>query len=141
MLIDFTRLFTTFAIASPEVKGPWSVSKGASGEIIDGGEKNSGFKNTTALGIPPEWPIEAAEKSEVYSIGRTLFLVSASMIRLYLEMGWTNESDFPVSFGESSKTPPELQQIILRCVQQPSRRPSLVELSSNLERAAILLRP
>ncbi|KAL1883754.1 hypothetical protein Plec18167_002762 [Paecilomyces lecythidis] len=120
VLIDFTRLFTTFVTASPEVR---KLCAGSGG---------------TKLGIPAHWPMESVLPSEVYSIGRTLYLLCEGfkMAEVYHEMGWTRDAPFPTEFAPGSPTPPELQKIISLCVaQEPSQRPSLDALSKMLRAA------
>ena len=118
ILIDFTRSFCTFATASPEIRDHW---KGVPGDCI---------------GIPSHWTLKAIEQSEVYSIGRTMYLVREGydMGELYKTVGWINaDYESRVVFDAQSQTPQDLQMIILRCVdQQPSSRPSLSELQDNL---------
>lgn len=120
VLIDFTRLFTTFVTASPEIR---KLCAGSGG---------------TKLGIPAHWPMESVLPSEVYSIGRTLYLLceGVEMAQVYREMGWTQDAPFPTEFAPGSPTPPELQKIISLCVSpEPSQRPSLDALSKMLRTA------
>lgn len=120
VLIDFTRLFTTFVTASPEVRKLCTQSGG------------------TTLGIPVHWPMESIIQSEVYSIGRTLYLVceGVEMAKVYREMGWTQDGAFLTVFSAKSSAPPELQKIISLCVSQdPSQRPSLEALAKMLRAA------
>lgn len=120
VLIDFTRLFTTFVTASPEVRKLCAQSGG------------------TTLGIPAHWPMESVLPSEVYSIGRTLYLVceGIEMAKVYREVGWTQDGAFPTVFSPRTSTPPELQRIISLCVaQDPAQRPSLEDLAQMLRAA------
>lgn len=120
VLIDFTRLFTTFVTASPEIR---KLCAGSGG---------------TKLGIPAHWPMESVLPSEVYSIGRTLYLLceGVEMAQIYREMGWTQDAPFLTEFGPGSPTPPELQKIISLCVsREPSQRPSLGALAKMLRTA------
>ncbi|MCJ1262264.1 hypothetical protein MMC22_002134 [Lobaria immixta] len=118
ILIDFTRSFCTFATASPEIRDYWEYTPG------------------DCIGIPSHWSLDAIEQSEVYSIGRTLYLVGEGfdMGEIYKTVGWINaDYDSKVNFGPHSQTPQHLQVIVLRCVdQQPSRRPSLSQLQDSL---------
>jgi hypothetical protein len=74
--------------------------------------------------------------SEVYSIGRSMYLVSEgfSMLDIYAKYGWTNaDYDFPTVFHPTSPTPELVQYIIRRCVApSPSDRLSLQDLLSLL---------
>ncbi|KAI0417170.1 kinase-like domain-containing protein [Xylaria grammica] len=109
VLIDLASKYTTVSIASPEVI---KVAK----------ERGS-------LELPSDWPLAAIEKSEVYSIGRTLFLVAESiaMDDIYTNPGISQASQ--TFFTETSLTPVDLREVIQACVRDdPSQRPSLQEL-------------
>jgi hypothetical protein len=132
ILIDFARIFTTFATSSPEVREHCARHLPSAG---GSGEETCGCSNST--GIPANWPVEKIILSEVYSIGRTMYLIceGVSMVDLYRRYGWINhEYDFPTAFGPESLTPELIRPIILRCVSvEPSERITLAELASLLE--------
>ncbi|KAI1733386.1 kinase-like domain-containing protein [Xylaria scruposa] len=110
VLIDLATKYSTVSIASPEVI---KVAK----------ERGS-------LEVPSDWPLAAIEKSEVYSIGRTLYLVSESiaMDDIYSNPG--NSQASQTFFTETSLTPVAMREVIQVCVRDdPSQRPSLQELS------------
>jgi len=114
ILIDITRTSTTMAIASPEVR--------------------QSIMSTRRVQIPPDWRIDKIEKSEVFSIGRTMFFVGEgiSMSDVYFNKG-PDEGRYPINFSGQSSTPTWLQQIIIQCVkEEPVDRPSLSELAGML---------
>lgn len=84
--------------------------------------------------VPPDWPIEKIEKSEVYSIGRTMFFISEgiSMSDVYYNRG-PQGGEFLTKFPVQSLTPTWLKQIILESLNEdPLARPTLRELSIQL---------
>ncbi|KAI0398869.1 kinase-like domain-containing protein [Xylaria palmicola] len=109
VLIDLARKYSTVSIASPEVMKA---------------------KERGSLEVPADWPIATIEKSEVYSIGRTLFLVSEgiAMDEIYCNPGSTQASE--TFFTDASSTPADLRDLIQACVKHdPSQRPRLEGLS------------
>ena len=112
VLIDLASKYTTSSVASPECM---RVAR----------ERGS-------LQVPADWPMEAVEKSEVYSIGRTMFFVSEG---IPMEDIYHNPRDPRASrtaFTDSSPTPADLRDLILACVaEDPEQRPSLRDLASH----------
>jgi serine/threonine protein kinase len=128
VLIDFTREFTTHATASLEVLEQWSVVQDASETLIYEAKARSNLEQPKFLGLPWDWPLDAIARSEVYSIGRTLFLVSEgkSILDLYRALAKGDEHASATRFDKSSVTPNALRSIILQCVKQnPLEQPSL----------------
>lgn len=116
VLTDFAQAFATSATASPEVQ-----------EYL---KANAARTDVTAVGIPQNWDLDRVVASEVYSIGRTMYLVSegVSMLEIYRTCGWVNH-DFPFSNKLTTTTPESAQKIISQClVADPSKRVSLEEL-------------
>jgi serine/threonine protein kinase len=122
VLVDFAQAFATSATASPEVR-KWL--------------QEHAFDATGGYGVPPEWPLSKIVASEVYSIGRTMFLVAEgiSMIKIYDNFGWINhELPFHTEFAEDSVMPPSLQDLVLQCVvANPESRITLQNLIECLE--------
>lgn len=135
ILIDFTRSSTTMAVASPEVKeSKRRVSIKDVFVIILKMIIRLVIVRTGKVRIPPNWPIQKIEKSEVYSIGRTIFFLSEgiSMSDIYHNKGPDNGT-YPTKFHVHSSTPAWLQQIILESVNEnPLARPCLSELAMRL---------
>ena len=132
VLIDFSRSATTMPIAGPEVKEGKNQSFRACQSYLT---YSVVIKRTRKVCIPPDWPIDMIEKSEVYSIGRTMFFVcqGISMLDVYLKKGPEN-GEFLTRFSDQSWPSGSLQRIILACVNDdPRMRPSLAEVASMLE--------
>lgn len=119
ILIDHTRLFTIFATASREVRRLCSGSEGA-------------------VGIPSDWKLAWAVESEVYSIGRTMYLIAGGveMGEIYKEHGWMIGAEFGSEFSEKGKelVSRSVREMIECCVKQdPVERPGLEQLAKRLE--------
>ncbi|KAK7398602.1 hypothetical protein QQX98_012011 [Neonectria punicea] len=110
VLIDMARKYTTTSIASPE------VMKAA--------------KERGSLEVPADWPMEAKEKSEVYSIGRTIFFISEGIAMEDIYTNPKSPQASQTSFTDASSTPADLRDLILACVKDdPAQRPSLDDLT------------
>ena len=117
-LTDFAQAFATSATASPEVQ--------------DYLKANAARTDVTAIGIPQNWELDRVVASEVYSIGRTMYLVSegVSMLEIYRTCGWVNHNH-EFSNDLTSRTPEPVQKVIAQClVNDPASRISLEELWS-----------
>ncbi|KAH8648113.1 hypothetical protein BGZ61DRAFT_524785, partial [Ilyonectria robusta] len=89
VLIDMARKYTTTSIASPE------VMKAA--------------KERGSLEVPADWPMEAIEKSEVYSIGRTIFFISEGIAMEDIYNNPRSPQASQTSFTDTSSTPADLR--------------------------------
>jgi hypothetical protein len=148
VLADFTRLFTTSAIASPELQAHClqasqiSESCMSSQGVEDEGEATLSDNAHVPLGIPSTWGLDRILASEVYSIGRTMYLLceGLSMLDIYNTVGWINhEHEFHTIFGPESKTPQHLKRLICRCtISDLSERITLEELGRCLGEGVLL---
>ncbi|OCL02480.1 kinase-like protein [Glonium stellatum] len=126
ILIDFARAFATSATASPEVSAHMRTSISQT--------------CVTTIGIPRGWPLHKIILSEIYSIGRTMYLIceGISMVEVYRDKGWVNhEHHFQSEFGEGSATPEPMRNVIRRCLTiSPKERITLggmLDVLSSLE--------
>ena len=127
ILIDHARVFTTSATASPEVRRHCMTAHLES--IPSSNPEHEGDlrermvnSDLPAVGMPLDWSLERVIPSEIYSIGRTMFLVceGISMIDIYREFGWINhELHFNTTFEDNSNTPICLRDIISKCTALP----------------------
>ncbi|KAI0109612.1 kinase-like domain-containing protein [Nemania sp. FL0031] len=109
VLIDLASKYSTISIASPEV--------------IKAKERGS-------LEVPADWSMAAIEKSEVYSIGRTLFFVSEGIAMEDIYSNPKNAHASQTFFTNASSTPADLRELIQACVQDdPGQRPGLEDLA------------
>ncbi|CAH0022779.1 unnamed protein product [Clonostachys rhizophaga] len=106
ILIDLAGKYTTTSIASPE-RG--------------------------SLEVPVDWPLASIEKSEVYSIGRTMYFVSEGIAMETIYNNPETPQASQTSFSDATSTPAQLKDLILSCVNEdPTQRPSLSDLASRL---------
>jgi serine/threonine protein kinase len=114
VLTDFARIFATSATASPEVQKNYLLQNKSQSMI-----RNPVTANVPH-GIPSNWPIERAIASEIYSIGRTMYLISEgiSMMKIYQTVGWVNvDHKFTSVFSPENGTPNDLRDIICDCMK------------------------
>ncbi|KAK7428348.1 hypothetical protein QQZ08_005105 [Neonectria magnoliae] len=118
VLIDMARKYTTTSIASPEVMKGKKDSKPTDPEADAAKERGS-------LEVPADWHMEAKEKSEIYSIGRTIFFISEGFAMEDIYSNPKNPQASQTSFTDASSTPADLGDLILACVKDdPAQRPS-----------------
>lgn len=111
VLIDLASKYTTSSIASPECM--------------------RAARERGSLQVPADWPVEAIEKSEVYSIGRTMFVSEGIPMQDIYRNPWDPRAS-RTAFTDSSHTPADLRDLILACVaEDPEQRPSLRDLASD----------
>ncbi|KAF2107817.1 kinase-like domain-containing protein [Lophiotrema nucula] len=121
-LTDFTQAFATCATASPEVRFKTRGRSDSKFSLDEDAESTTPEENVTeVMGVPTSWSHERIMRSEVYSLGRTMYLIceGMSMIDIYRTVGWVNvDAKFPTVFGSESTTPECLRPLIIRCVQE-----------------------
>lgn len=143
ILTDFSRRFATSATVSPEVRQHFidnarhpQASLVMPCQVADA-QTMPPSEVQTAFGVPSTWPLVRIVESEIYSIGRTMYLIceGTSMVDIYREFGWVNLDYQPeTSFQHGSKTPVCLRDIILKCTNtEPATRIGLKELHSRIE--------
>ena len=139
VLIDLARTFATSATASPEVKAYYveRLNDSSSPTQSFSGDQITTTTEIVQFGIPKCWSLTQIMASEVYSIGRTMYLVTEaiSMLDIYDRYGWIDiEVEFMSKFDSNSETPDILQRLILQCLTpEAEKRISLDELHQSLE--------
>ncbi|KAI1121238.1 kinase-like domain-containing protein [Nemania abortiva] len=89
-------------------------------------------KKRGILEVPAHWTVAAIEKSEVYSIGRTLFFVSEGIAMEDIYSNPENSQASQTFFTDASPTPADLRDLTMACVKDdPYNRPSLQDLASS----------
>lgn len=143
VLIDMARKYTTSSIASPEVMKGKEDPKPTLSRAISLLPSRGLLRLVTmlilcvaakergSLEVPADRPIEAIERSEVYSIGRTIFFISEDITMEDIYQNPRSPQASQTVFADASSTPADLRDLILACVKDnPVQRPSLDDLSS-----------
>jgi hypothetical protein len=77
-----------------------------------------------------DWRLAAIEKSEFFSIGRTLFFVSEDIAMEDIYSNLKNPQAFQTYFTDASSTPADLRDLIWACVKHDqAQRSSLDDLA------------
>lgn len=135
-LTDFAQTFATCATASPEVRAQMHSFERQTSEVnVDDTDME---KETEVMGIPASWEHSRIIQSEIYSLGRTMYLIceGTSMMDIYRTVGWVNvKAAFPTTFDLESKTPQCLRSLIVGCVEHdPLKRIGLDKLAEEIEK-------
>lgn len=134
VLADNTRTLATVAFASPELLDDLEVVKNPSTGRLSYEHRNQKRKRAY-LGLPPSWPIQAKELSEVYAYGVTLLVLAKKMSVMEVYQRAKEAGSGPLNWGVSKVdlADDRLRTIVEGCIQcDPTQRPTFTAILRSL---------